>query len=139
MFTIKSGNWHADSSRVENEIHINPDEIAELVSMLISLGYKYFVMMYVTRRKYIYNDLTITLDSYHHIDECLMEVEILADENSDKTLAGNKIDEFISNFNSSTMSSSDTIDFITKINMINETHIDFEQVTVKDYYENRFK
>lgn len=138
LFTIKSGNWHSDSSRIENEIHINHDEITNLVSMLISLGYKYFVVMYVTRRKYTHKGLTITLDSYHHMDECLMEVEILADENSDKVLAENKINDFISSFNFSPMTSSETIGFITKINMIKETQIDFEKLDIKDW-ESKWK
>ncbi len=133
LFTVKVGNWHADTARKENEIHFDKNEIGELISMLVSLGYKYFVAMYVNRMKFELNDMTITIDNYHHLEDCLVEVEILIEALGNKDYAEIKIQEYLEKYNLKPLGSQDTINFITKINMVKQTQIDFEKVSIQEW------
>ncbi len=134
LFTVKKGNWHDSSGRKENEIHFQNDEISEIVNMLTSLGFNYFVSMYVTRKKYELNGLIITIDSYHHMDEILVEVEKTVDEKSSTTIAEKDIEDFFLAQNLKVLNSEDTISFINKINQIEETQVDFTKLSVDQWF-----
>ena len=106
--------------------------------MLVSLGYKYFVAMYVNRMKFELDDMIITIDNYHHLEDCLVEVEILIEAITNKDYTEAKIQEYFEKHKLKSLSSQDTINFITKINMVKETQINFEKITISEW-ENRWK
>lgn len=136
LFTVKKGNWHNSSGRKENEIHFKVEEIEELIEMLTSLGYLYFVAMYVTRLKYEYNGLIITIDKYFHMSDILLEIEKAVESPDEEAKATTDINDFLSEMNLNAMDSEKTIKFIESINLIEETRVDFSKVQVKDWVEN---
>lgn len=138
LFTVKHGNWHDSSGRKENEINFNVEEINELVEMLISLGFSYFVAIYVTREKYTMNDLVITIDQYHHMDDTLIEIEKTVSNESEEAEAEKEIKNLLELFTLTPMSSEDTIEFVEKINKIEETQVDFTNTTVPEWF-NKWK
>ncbi len=133
LFTIKHGNWHNSSGRKENEIHFNKEEIGELIEMLRSLGFNYFVAMYVTRLKYKLDKLVITIDKYHHMKDILVEVEMIVKKEEEVAGAELEITQFMKKYDLNILDSKGTIDFIGKLNQIEETRIDFSKTAVLDW------
>src|SRR5712692_4320724 len=59
LLTLKKGNWHKDTAREEYEVRFETSQIAELLNILVALGKRFFVAIYVFRSKYRYRDFII--------------------------------------------------------------------------------
>lgn len=103
--------------------------------MMNSLDFHYYVITYVTRQQFHYEGFTITIDDYYHMDECMAEIETLVNDQSEVTDAENRIDEFLSKNQLKSLDSEGTVNFISKMNLIKETQIDFTKISVEDWFK----
>ncbi len=133
--TVKYGSWHSDSGRQEYEVEFTKESIKELFSILLILGFKYFVITYITRKEYHFEDFVITIDEYHHNKECLMEVELLAKDEDEAKIFEQKIFAFLNKYNLKYLEKDEMINFVQKLNDIKDTRVDLTKTKIDDWYE----
>ena len=133
--TAKYGNWHADSAREEYEVHFQTDEIQSLFHILILQKYLYFIMSYIERSQYKYEDFVITIDKYFSMDAYLMEIELSVTDASEVSTAENKIDTFLQTYHLDVLNSDSTKNFIQKMNDVEALQVDFTKISVETWFE----
>lgn len=134
-FALKYGNWHKAIARKEFEIDFDPKQLPELLNMLLVLGYKYYLMIYIQRSEYSLKGMTVTLDKYLSTQKTLMEVEIVAKNKKDLKVHGKKIENFLSTFSLSALDSKGTINWINYLNNLKKWRVDFSKNTPETWFK----
>jgi len=133
--TVKYGNWHTDAGREEYEVEFNVDNLKELLGILKIMGRNYYSLTYIHRYQYEYKGFDITFDDYSFRDDCLMEVELGVEKMEESEEADRKITEFIKNQNLEPLSKDGFIKFVQENNDIMELRVDFNKITLDDWFE----
>lgn len=134
--TLKSGNWHNGESREEYELHFDPKEIKGAVGMIQALGHDYFVIVYIERTVFDYEDYEVTLDKFYFSEDYVLEIEKqtqVPEEGIEKE--ENKIKKILSDLNVSEPSEDLMVEFIQKLNFIKECQVDFTKTTINEWYD----
>lgn len=134
-FALKYGNWHKSASREEYEFKFEVEEITQIVNILKILSFKYFITTYVLRSEYKYKNLTITLDNYYSLNSALLEAEIVVKNKNKIKNAELEILTFFKSKELKTLDSSETINFINKLNSIKKFQVDFEKISVENWHK----
>lgn len=137
LFTLKTGNWHSGEARNEYEIHFKLEEIIDAIGIMINLGTKYCVSVYIERKEYQYLDYTVSVDKYFLNDDYIIDFEKLVTDGNNEGIE--KIeDEIVKDMNKlglDIIKSQEMVDFINKINSIQKAQHDFTKINVEDWYK----
>ncbi len=135
VLTIKKGDWDDSSPREEVEIKFNVDEIKDMIRMLNMLGLNFFLMTYVHRSVYKYQEFEIVLDEYLSSDENIMEVELMAKDEKDAAEADKKVTDFVLNMGLEILDSKGLVGFLTNLNANKGFQLDLTKNTIDKWYE----
>ncbi len=134
-FTVKYGNWHANSTREEYEIDFKLDDTINLINMLRVLGYNYFITTYIHRFEFKYKKFNITLDKYFSADQDLMEIEVLAKDRKNIKEIEKDIDDFLLEQKLTPLDSEGMVNYIKGLNDIKEMRVDFTKISVESWFK----
>lgn len=135
VLSVKHGSWHGDSVRQEYEVNVRRDDLGALFAVMRILGYAKFIVLTTVRTTWIGHGVVITLDEYGKIGKALFEVELEDSSSDDESL----IDEAFVALNLSSMSSAETITFISELNASKEIQVDLDQVDAHDFAQTILK
>lgn len=134
--TVKSGNWHSGESRQEFEIHFDLAEIKDAVGMMLALSKPYFVTVYFERWVCEYKKYEVSLDKYYFNDDYILEIELKEDVSKEKIEKEEKlIYKMLEEFEVEPLEADGMVEFITKLNFVEECQINFEKISLDEWYE----
>lgn len=135
-FTLKTGNWHSGESRNEYEIHFKTTEIENALNMMVALGGRYFVAVYIQRKMYKYGKYIITLDKYFFSEDYILEIELEDSTNiNDIENEEAKILALLQELDVQVTNSDVMIKFINKLNFVKQAQVELTPENVKEWCE----
>ncbi|WKZ27739.1 MAG: CYTH domain-containing protein [Candidatus Dojkabacteria bacterium] len=136
LLTVKYGNWHTGTAREEHEISFNPEtEITAVMNILRLLGRQTFIISYLERFEYHFENIIITKDVYKSMPgSILLELEVGVQNENEVESAEKKIDNLMAELQLETLDSEGTKRFIADMNAIKEYQVSFVSQSVDEWY-----
>lgn len=119
-------------SRHEYELKFEPEEFPKYLELLVMLGYDRHVMTKVSRSVFEYKGFKVSIDHQLTIGKYMIEVELMAESESEVKAKEDEIEEFLQREGLITLDNKSTVKILKQLNNLREYRLELKG---KDLYK----